>query len=215
MWEAHHNPELVITDDGTGESVLYDLSTYDYVGLHKLMHRLGFALVDGGTREAAAVRPLAPVAGAAASAFAGQRARAPAQDDASSDTAASLPQSGADGIVLARVATVNAANGLRASIVAAIKAGDEVLAQGFVGDGYSWWPRALKAAGALACAAAILFLLCACAPSGAIEPQRLYGLSGAGAGRAVRAAARYTPLAPVPEALSPPRGASAGVDKNV
>lgn len=225
-WERHHEPEMVVSDS-EGQSVTYDLSRYSHVELHKLMRRLGFELKQGAATapEAAAIQPVTAgaAAGAArarpAAATAGAAARAePALDEAPSATAAPLPPRDVDAHVLAGGGGAPRAAGglgLRDSVMAAIKAGDEILAQGLVRDGISGRASLLKVAGGAVCVAALFALLLCCradldaaggvphAHDASMQPHRLRGLH----------AAYYAPLSPVPEMLSPARTTAA--EKNV
>lgn len=214
---------MVVTDDDTGESVTYDLGKYDYGGLHKLMRRLGFELKQGASipSEAGAIQPIAlakPEASEASHPV--ERWRMPAKHEAPSVTAASLHRRGVETNVQApNVAEGTGAAaadtlGLRNSVMAAIKAGDEILAQGFVVDG-AGRTSAVRVGGVICVGMLLALLLCyridrlpgmGMGSGGhthavAMQPRRLLGLGTAPSG----GHARYAPLSPVPEMLSPVR----------
>lgn len=167
VWEWHHNPEMVVTESETGETVTYDLSKYDFIGLHRLMHRLGFSLLDGKAAppEAVAVTPLsAPFETPPAHALAHTSLES-APHETPSGNAASLPQKAVDTPVpplpAPRNSTPAADQGLRSSVLAAIEGGDELLAQGLVSDRWLGSLGGLRLGGAL-CLAALVAVLCLC-----------------------------------------------------
>ncbi|KAJ1635145.1 hypothetical protein T492DRAFT_968474 [Pavlovales sp. CCMP2436] len=203
---------MEVMGDKAGEQVKYDLSKYDYIGLHQLMLRLGFPVKDGEHSPAASsgVTPLTA---------ARLELAIPARpNEARSTMAAELPRIGAEtNLVLAPASAAEPSStlGLREAVRAAITSGDDLLARGFMADGGQSATR-LKVLGGGLCVAAIIALLFCCR-SGDSSRAHEHGVGGLSVTLGIELPhtnrSRYTPLSPVIEVLTP--GRASELDKNV
>jgi hypothetical protein len=218
-WIRGHNPEMTVTGDRAGEQVKYDLSKYGYDELHRLMARLGFEVRAGERAPVEAVDVKAARPGQAISAR---------PDEARSATVAMLPRVAVDtNVVLAHTPATDTPGsiptlGLREAVTSAIKAGDDLLARGFMADGGRAATQ-FRVVGGVLCVAAILVLLFCCAgQSRARDPDPQFHSGRDELPRERRRGSvpissgtgRYTPLPPVPEGLMP-GGRASDPAKNV
>mmetsp|Transcript_27271 Transcript_27271/g.80208 ORF Transcript_27271/g.80208 Transcript_27271/m.80208 type:complete len:202 (+) Transcript_27271:279-884(+) len=168
---------MTVTDSDTADSVVYDLSRYDWKGLHMLFQRLGFRLVDGAVLPEN-IQILPPITVSAS--------QPTAHNDASSTKASNSPRRDVDTASLAPVLHEPSARAaeprmsLRTAVQQAVATGDDVLTLGLMlhgsgGHSHLFHILACFAVVLLAVAAALALGYCRASTRNQLHPGSAFG----------------------------------------